>query len=130
MSADETDWDKLENELRNRHPDQFAELIDVEIPLGWFPLFGELCDRLHISLEPEQRSCFRWLQVKEKFGELRAYYAYSLDELPVAVSRLIDEYERRSVVTCIACGKLGARVSLDGWTYVMCKQHYDEAEAT
>jgi len=55
-------------------------------------------------------------QVKEKFGTLRFYMSTETDEM----SKIIDEYERKSEVTCESCGKPSKLRNCYGWVYNCC----------
>lgn len=65
-------------ELSDKYPVQFEPgclfQYGFSISKGWFELFSHLCEEIQTSLEPEILERFRWQQVKEKFGGLRAYF--------------------------------------------------------
>lgn len=63
----------------------------------------------------------RAAQVKEKFGTLRFYMTHSSDEMEA----IIDEAERKSAITCEACGKPGKVVG-GGWLYCRCRECFDK----
>jgi len=70
---------------------------------GWFDLLYELSEKLQplvndINNKYEQFT-FAVVQVKEKFGGLRFYVNGASDE----INDLIDEYEKKSYLTCEVC---------------------------
>ena len=84
---------------------------------GWFPLLSDL--GLHLDGLP-----FDVVECKEKFGGLRVHYAPHEDVEVIeaqyqAVAAAVLEAERRSFVTCEACGAPGIRIQA-GWLYVRC----------
>src|ERR1700694_3098347 len=69
---------RREAALLDRYPTMFDraayEYGLVAIPPGWLPLLELLCDEVHNLLPPQRRRAFRWAQIKEKLGCLRAYF--------------------------------------------------------
>ena len=83
---------------------------------GWFELIKELCEKLKAL----QLKDFKVIQVKEKFGGLRFYYAINgKPERVDEVDRLINEAEGKSCRTCETCGKPGKSED-DGWITTLC----------
>lgn len=66
-----------------------------DLPEGWDTLFEDLCQKL--SALPNPPAC---AQVKEKFGGLRFYTDYAVEE----ADALISAAEKESVRTCQVCG--------------------------
>ena len=62
-------------QLKARFPYMFdGENIGLSFCRGWFPLFTKLCVDIDGLLGPDKRG-FHWVQLKEKFGSARFYWA-------------------------------------------------------
>lgn len=100
-------------ELQIKHASLFALRCASFCPQGWIPLLRRLCEQLEERC-PETR----FVQIKEKFGELRVYTEGSDDE----ADRLIDAAESVSRTTCEVCGGLATQhVSPSGWISTLCE---------
>ena len=96
---------------------------------GWEPLLREMSEKLEILIEEwikenpnlPDHPCAS--QVKEKFGTLRVYMTHSTNE----IDDVIEEAERRSAVTCEACGEPGEEKNT-GWIFTYCNKHYELAK--
>lgn len=100
MTDQETDWIKEYND-------------------GWDELVNTLVVKLR-ELDPN----LEILQIKEKFGGLRAYISTHSED-PEVISKfndLINEAEEKSYAICESCGKEGRSTSLNGWYRTLCKQ--------
>lgn len=88
-----------------------------DLPLGWkqigLKMFTEIKNCLvknNIPLE-----CFIIQQLKEKWGELRLYWALespAKEECIKEIDDIIDKYEDISYNTCVECGKPAKYVTL------------------
>ena len=120
MSNEYKDWerDKIEEEkqyvekypfLRVRDIDGTIDydskwpMIGLEIPNGWYEMFFQMCDDIK-DLVPEN---FYFIQVKEKYNELRCYAANSSTE----VDAILAKYERMAYYVCTVCGAPADMVS-------------------
>lgn len=67
---------------------------------------------------------FRLHQVKEKFGELRIYYALDgvTEEVSAAVRQAATDASALSLVTCELSGEPGALINRDGYIAVRCER--------
>ena len=84
-------------------PDVKAEfpMICLEIPLGWYKLFFQMCDDIKAALEKEGTADdFYFLQVKEKFNRLVCYSNGSVE-----VEAIIQKYGYIAQYVCTHCGK-------------------------
>ncbi len=61
----------------------------------------------------------KWLQIKEKFGTLRAYFS-SPSEYHELVRDIVGDAEMLSSITCIECGKPGKLNNLGYWILTLC----------
>lgn len=79
-----------------------------ELPNGWQDLFKQLCEEIR---EPLERAGllndFYFVQVKEKFNELRCYVHNSNDE----VDKILDKYESIACKYCTCCGKPATKIT-------------------
>ena len=84
----------------------------LDIGEGWAELFHQLCRDIRAA-KPES---FQFLQVKEKFGGLRAYCAGGNEE----TSKLINKAENDSYNICEGCGTRENVTSEGGWITTLC----------
>ena len=97
-----------------------------EVGSGWHGILTAM----HIEL---LRICedYTSLQVKEKFGGLRAYISIPCNE-GIAKSReahaIEYRYEALSLRICETCGQLGENRPVRGYYMTLCAFHREEAE--
>lgn len=127
---------ELTKQLAAMYPEQFrgAQMsirenlmpFGCECGDGWFELVKRLCARIdELLAENLDIDDFLWVQIKEKFGTLRAYYSSSGsffekhasidDPIYLAVSEAEEESER----TCEDCGQPGT-LHAYGWWHTVC----------
>lgn len=113
---DEAAWRKIEELIVTKYPflrrRTFDGTVDLEakwpmmcleIPDGWYPLFYQMCNDIKAALEKEGAKAledFYFLQVKEKYNELRCYHTGSKE-----VDDIISKYAYISRYVCTHCGK-------------------------
>ena len=120
--------------------------VPGELPDGWYGLADELCCAIESMLGPVDCAAFEVVQVKEKYGALRFYFAlggakdHFVDvhtgtglrtfvkraEGPPkmdAVRQLIEMAADGSASACQTCGAPGQRLAQDGRVATLCKQH-------
>jgi hypothetical protein len=103
------------------HPDYDYDFIvgEYDLPKGWLDLFLQMCEDIKVPLEKAGLlNDFRFLQVKEKFGQLRAYNTGGTEE----VYDIISKYEFLSEQVCCMCGK-PATAMTRGWICPFCEEH-------
>lgn len=122
-----------EEELYDEFPDMFewyhndypAEprppiSMGIQCGEGWIPIIKDLCEDLD-----EMEAEFKFVQIKEKFGGLRAYTeGVSGDDAQEALE-LIHEAEENSYNVCEKCGDEGEISRNGGWIRTRC----DECDA-
>lgn len=134
MSNEYKDWIRDENyELCQEYPfliprNIFSGVIDEDYdysytwlddcPIGWHPLFLEMC----MMIKPILEDCgnlndFHFIQVKEKYGQLRVYY----NGAPKKVDNIINYYEEKSRRVCIGCGEPATKITT-GWISPWCDE--------
>lgn len=93
-----------------------------ECPAGWQNLFLNMCSNIKPLLEEAGvLNEFRFIQIKEKYGQLTVYHAGA----PESVCDMIDYYEGLSQRICIGCGKPTTKVTA-GWIMPVCDSCADE----
>ena len=105
--------------------------LEIAIHDGWFSIIYELSKKLediYNKFPENKRKAFEsenseqkfiFLQIKEKFGGLRAYFGTLDDEVDAAIA----EAETKSFKTCEMCGQPGKAESVYGWSKTLCKAH-------
>jgi hypothetical protein len=115
-------------------PENTAALIAIYPPLfqhgcfcfecgdGWFGLLKECVSSIAEVCKRENLDGVFVDQVKEKFGALRFYVSAETEE----ISKIIDDAERESVLTCEACGEPGRLRSVSAWYSTWCDMHMSQ----
>jgi hypothetical protein len=139
----ESEVDKVCERLATRYPYQFQKPDFFEFnPAfgdGWLPLFERLCENVDRALDACDKAQFRWAQVKEKFGGLRAYWEFGNSDEERAtfrkspagqeVIRLIEAASQEADRTCDVCGRTPAslgRLHEGGRVLTLCHEHIGE----
>lgn len=120
---------ELQDQIISRFPEQFKNLSYIQCGDGWYDIIYRLCsvaqNRREHYIRIGKPLDFRWSQIKEKFGSLRAY-AYDADE---HIRGAIEMAESISCVTCEITGDKGKyrhkKRDLEGsvinaWVRVLC----------
>jgi hypothetical protein len=94
-------------ELENQHPTK-----EKESKFGTVPSCSNYEPALPIAV-----------QMKEKYGTLRAYFHNTTDEM----EDIIQEAELLSETTCEQCGRQGV-IRGNGWLYTACDDHSKEED--
>lgn len=96
---------------RNVWTDEIIEDYDYsftyadDIPQGWKKLFLQMCEDIRQPLiDADYLDKFRFSQVKEKYGSLRAYTFGH----PESVDKILMKYEHISQYVCNVCGRPAA----------------------
>jgi hypothetical protein len=101
--------------------DNLSTWLD-DMPDGWRIAFGnEMCEEIKQALLAEggekTLNEYRLHQIKEKWGMLRIYSAWTTDK----VEEVISKYEDLSWNTCIKCGK-PSKYYTTGWIAPYCEE--------
>ena len=109
------------NFFRDRHASKRETCMCYGFPgAGWEPIIREMAEaieKLILEFPEEERQQYRAVQMKEKFGTLRAYIHGT-----EAMEKIADEAERRSRVICEECGKPGV-LRAGRWVQTRCDEH-------
>ncbi|MVT64843.1 hypothetical protein GPL21_06950 [Bradyrhizobium pachyrhizi] len=89
---------------------------------GWQDLLDTACRRIRTAMSKRDR--FHFVQIKEKYGTLRAYWAGRLSKAAkIAIEQAIDLAEARSACTCELCGDEGRLYRAGGILMTRCAAH-------
>ena len=94
-----------------------------DLPLGWRTAFcPQIWDELKAILEKANYvNEFRFIQIKEKWGELRMYYSGIPSEIADEVYAWEEKYSQLSTEKCIGCGQTVKYMTL-GWISYVCEE--------
>lgn len=96
------------------NPSGIKPSFGLEISEGWYDIIWRLCEAIKATNPPEN---FRFVQIKEKFGGLRAY-SYNSNE---QIEALVTEAEKEAYKTCETCGTK-ENVTIEGsWIRTLCR---------
>lgn len=140
------DW-MTSRQLQNKFTYMFeGPHIDLSFHRGWFPLFVKLCEDIDMLLGGNTRG-FHWIQLKEKFGSARFYWAMDdakplhMDimqpggvlimtlppedggEVAAAIHARVEKAAAATRTLCIYCGEQGESDTDQGWVLVVCPKH-------
>lgn len=117
---------ELERDLLTKYPAIFGEdpnsprramYWGIECGDGWANLLDDLCRDIQRYIDTAHVQQVTFIQVKEKFGELRIYYTL-IDKY---VADLVGEAARKSKLTCELCGEPGkCQKTPSGWIKTVC----------
>ena len=137
------------NDLERRYAHQLERpphWLGMSIWDGWIPIVRALFERIDRELTPFELRRFRWSQIKQKWGQLRAYYHLDGqlarqhidvmtptdlihvvsgrdDPLSTKVDEFIRNAAKQAADSCEMCGAPGKVVNCKGWVVVTCLAH-------
>ena len=128
----------MSNEYQDWHRDIVSELNtrmrDADfLPDGWTSTFIPAMKRDLVDVLGSYVYDFIILDVKEKYGAMRAYWAWAdrdydeneaqdRNELTNKIEAIISKYEKISENTCAICGKPATKFTT-GWVWPVCDEH-------
>jgi hypothetical protein len=143
-----TEYEQCINALQQRYATLFAgDHIGRTIAPGWLGIIEDLCARIDAALSRDERQAVHFLQIKEKFGTLRAYLSVALprvdaispdayaslsidessDQTSSALHRrlapLVRAAEVESHRRCLLCGAPGRLRDDRAWILTLCEWH-------
>lgn len=84
-------------------------MMNLEIPNGWYELFFQLCDDLkEILTEEGYLNTFYFVQIKEKYNQLRCYAGHPTTH---KILQILHKYEYLFQFVCTQCGKPATMVT-------------------
>jgi hypothetical protein len=115
-----------QSEIIKKYPELFGEppydpkesliCFGLEVSVNWLPVLDKGFQQMAEIVKKENLDDFRIIQVKEKFGGLRVYTRYSIDE----IDKIIDRMEKEVESICEKCGSPEGKWREDGWMRVTC----------
>jgi len=104
--------------VKSRFPIETPATVDCGP--GWHQLIID-CDQELAAVDPE----YTVLQIKEKFGTLRYYFATSdgMEHHRKKMNEIVAVYESVSSYKCETCGEMGAKLHKNtrGWMKTVCE---------
>jgi hypothetical protein len=123
-----------QSEIIQKYPELFGEppydpketliCFGLEVSPKWLPTLDKGFQQMAEIVKKEKLDDFRITQVKEKFGGLRVYSRYSIDEIDKIIERMEEEVEH----ICEKCGSLEGKLRTDGWMRVRCDECEKESD--
>ena len=107
------------DEIR-KDPMKSCMAFGFETANGWNKLIEDMLTEVNEELKKNPIEDFAFVQIKEKFGSLRAYTQNTSD----VIHDIIRKYEKISAVTCEICGEAGEILDVRGWYSCLCKTHH------
>lgn len=129
--------------LLKNFPDLWPQSnFEISIGIGWIDIIRELCEEIQLLIKNNPGINVKFLQIKEKFGGLRAYvriwsvnedgtammdengipsHAKPHDEIYHQIDRLIASAEAKAEKTCRVCREPGEQHH--GSFAVVCNKH-------
>ena len=111
---------ELETKLKEKYPQLLEKVAYFECDNGWYDVIDQMCylvdddAKVQRRLNAEFESPY-FVQIKEKFGVMRAY-AYDSNDYARGVIAMSEAMTRR---TCEACGSIGKERN-NRWIRVLC----------
>ena len=143
MMEELTNSEKWFESMKEKYPYMLKRLYGVDVGKGWYTLLENLFEeierrekviesegKLKIITAEEYQGVedyhkiyvpLQFVQIKEKFGGLRAYADYGSDN---GIQSLIEKAELQSYKVCEDCGTTEStkRQTLRGWIHTLCKE--------
>jgi hypothetical protein len=107
-------------------PDYDYTFLWVEIPVGWYNLFLQMCGDIKPVLKKYNLiDVFEFEQVKEKWGGLRCYYNFGFnydddDCWSKEIDDIVRKYEYVAELVCTQCGDIATHTTHRGWISSYC----------
>lgn len=79
----------------------------IEVPMGWNDIIDRLCENIEAYAKAMGiENQIEFVQIKEKYGELRAYYHIFIDDSDISevIDTLIANANEEARHTCVRCG--------------------------
>lgn len=93
-------------------------MMSLEIPDGWHELFFQMCDDLKtVLIEEDYLDTFYFIQIKEKYNQLRCYPGHPTTD---RILQVLRKYEYLSQFVCTECGKSATKEITTGYIASIC----------
>jgi len=103
------------------------ELFGIDVGYGWYGLVLPIIKEINRYNEENPDDELIISQVKEKWGQLVIYTAWSSDDTEY-IEKMIERAEHESQYICEVCGARGQLREVNGWYMTLCKRHREAAE--
>lgn len=106
-------------------PDYDYTYLWLEIPAGWYNLFLQMCGDIKPVLEKyDMLDNFEFVQVKEKYNELRCYHNLDYQNTLACkeIEHIISNYEYMAQFVCTRCGDIATHMKYKGWISSYCDE--------
>jgi hypothetical protein len=101
--------------------------LGISIGPGWIPIMVELGEKIEaVKALLSDSINVEFIQIKEKFGGLRAYYDIECEDEKAreTIEAAVRAAEARAEKTCEVCGEPGeVKQSKSGWLTNSCEKH-------
>lgn len=80
----------------------------IETPMGWSELVDKLCENIEAYAKAmDIEDTIEFVQIKEKYGELRAYYTMFIENADAedTIDTFIADANEEARHTCVRCGE-------------------------
>lgn len=116
---------RISDTIPDEYDYYYTELDAAEIPRGWNALFFNYCLEITpILASVNELNDFHFLQVKEKWGQLRIYNSGINPVIAKEMDAVEKKYVDMSMKTCCLCGKPG-KMTYDGLVCPFCKECWE-----
>lgn len=126
---------ELENKLYEKYPKLFRQkdlsmqetclCWGLECGAGWYWLIDNLCNCIQGYIDANDKSQVEFVQIKEKFGMLRAY----IDNADEYTYGMISLAASLSYKTCEMCGSTTDIMHTKGWIKTICTDCQNKKKA-
>lgn len=124
---------ELEKGLQERFPKQFRDLYGdmretcmhwgCTCGQGWYGIIEQACAQIQEELDSHPELDFKWLQIKEKFGQLVLNGSGGNER----IYEIIKKFQQKSLEVCEICSTDEGNITTKGsWIRTLC----DDCRAT
>ena len=85
---------------------------------GWYKIIDDMCDVIQRNMKKDSTIIF--VQIKEKFGQLRVYIENVSDDICDLVELAVYKAEQCSGHICETCGSESKLKNKNGWLSTVC----------
>jgi len=118
---------ELEKQLQERFPKQFRDLYgDMRETCmhwgctngsGWYGIIEQACSQIQEELDAHPELDFKWLQIKEKFGQLVLNGSGGNER----IYEIIKKFQQKSLEVCEICSTDEGNITTKGsWIRTLC----------
>ena len=117
------------DELVEKYPKMLQQVAgQIDVGDGWRDLLDSMCDNIERQEAVNKalgkdRVLVEFVQIKEKFGGLRAYFVGGYDDdggYDKAIKSIVDDAENKSFHVCEECGTTESVATKGSWIVSLC----------